>query len=117
MDSSGRAELAGRIGEAVINLVADLVHAVGRKSEDPDSSACGEELLTTKEAAALARRTPETIRAWARSKRLAEVGGEGPPLYRRADLEAAIARPGRAARPRRQETAADRADQILRSLG
>lgn len=108
MDASARVQLAERIGGAVLDLVEHIVQAVGARSVPPD----GGQLLTTREAAEVARRAPETIRAWAKDGRLRDVGGSGRPLYRRADLEEAMARP---ARRRRPENTAATARRLLRS--
>lgn len=114
MEASGRAELAERIGSAVLDLVEDLLHAVVATSAPADPGPGDERPLTTREAAAVARRTPETIRSWARSGRLRDVGGEGRALYRRADVEAARSKRSRA-RPG-TETPAGRAERILREV-
>lgn len=86
---------AAQIGEAVLTVVK-LLQAEVAERHPPQLPADGDELLTTRAAAELARRSPETIRAWVRSGRLRDIG-EGRPLYRRKDvLEAMSARRERA---------------------
>lgn len=111
MDACRRAELAARIGEALLQ-VAEVIATVLEASRPVDG---GPELLTTAEAAELARRSRETIRSWAKEGRLPEVGGAGRPLYRREDVQEAIARPPR--RVAREPSPTARAEEILRGAG
>lgn len=99
-------------------LVEEIALAAAVAVAGTTASAAGgpEQLLTTAEAAQLARRSPETIRAWAKSGRLTQVsGGSSRPLYRREDLQAALRGPW----SRRSSTAdlpSTRAEEILRHL-
>lgn len=93
----------------MLDLVEQVVQAVAVPSTSGDGD--GERLLTTREAAEMARRAPETIRGWVKAGRLRDVGGAGRPLYRRHDLQEAMSQPTRR-RPGQRESPAQKAERI-----
>jgi excisionase family DNA binding protein len=82
--------------EQLLAMLKDLVREVVREelARERASAEHGRELLTTKEASAVAKVSADTIRAWAKTGRL-KVQRVGRQMrINRADLDHALANPG-----------------------
>lgn len=95
--------------------IAEVVRTVVREELDRALATMRDEVLSTEQAAEVARVTPKTIGAWIRSGRLD--AGAPPYRIRRSALLAAVerGRPARPASPQDPEALAERAHARLRS--